>query len=139
MAEPKPDLRRRSRGADFKLRHYRDFEHVHCSRYTFRSFRPALRHPRSVSGVDSETEKAMHISKQLRQEKLAKILAAEGYDDIAELAQEALLGSRAGTPSICMNERCNYICEMEPDQERGWCKDCGTNSMMSGLVLAELI
>jgi hypothetical protein len=81
----------------------------------------------------------MHLTPQVRQEKLAKLLAAEGYQDIAELAQEALLGSNAGTPSICMNDGCDYICEMEPDQEEGWCDECGTNSMMSGLVLAELI
>jgi hypothetical protein len=56
------------------------------------------------------------LSSQVRQEKLVKLLAAEGYQDITELAQEALLGIRAGTPSICMNEGCDYICEMEPDQ-----------------------
>ena len=81
----------------------------------------------------------MDISTEVRQQKLAKLLAAEGFTDITELAQEALLGSAAGTPSICMNEGCNYICEMELDQEEGWCDECGTNSMMSGLVLAELI
>jgi hypothetical protein len=81
----------------------------------------------------------MHLSEQIRQEKLAKLLAAEGFTDITELAQEALLGSGASTPSICMNERCNYVCEMEPDQDAGWCDECGTNSMMSGLVHAELI
>ena len=81
----------------------------------------------------------MHLSPQVRAQKLAKLLQTEGFTDITELAEEALLGSRAGTPSIYMNEGCNYTCEMEPDQEEGWCDECGTNSMMSGLVLAELI
>jgi hypothetical protein len=81
----------------------------------------------------------MHLTPQVRHQNLAKLLAAEGYKDITELAQEALLGSRAGTPSICMNEGCDYTCAMEPDQEEGWCEECGTNSMISGLVLGEVI
>ena len=81
----------------------------------------------------------MHLTPQIREQKLAKLLAAEGFDTLEELAAETLLGSRAGTPSICTNEGCNYTCDMEPDQEEGWCDECSTNSMKSGLVLAELI
>jgi hypothetical protein len=38
-----------------------------------------------------------------------------------------------------MNEGCEYTAEMEPDQDRGWCEVCETNSMASALVLAGII
>jgi hypothetical protein len=69
--------------------------------------------------------------------KLAKLLEIEGYENIAEMA-EAIL-SDSVSPAICMNEGCDYTAEMEPDQDRGWCDECGTNSMKSALVLAGLI
>jgi hypothetical protein len=45
----------------------------------------------------------------------------------------------AYTPDICMNEGCDFTCEMEPDQTRGWCDECRTNSMKSVPVLAGII
>jgi hypothetical protein len=38
-----------------------------------------------------------------------------------------------------MNVDCNFTCEMEPDQDAGYCEECHTNSMHSALILAELI
>jgi hypothetical protein len=69
--------------------------------------------------------------------KLAKLLEIEGYVDITELA-EAVVGDSV-SPAICMNENCNYTCEMKPDQDRGWCDECRTNSMKSALILAGFI
>jgi hypothetical protein len=69
--------------------------------------------------------------------KLAKLLEIEGYDQIAELAETVF--SDSVSPAICMNEGCTFTCEMEPDQDRGWCEECQTNSMASALVLAGLI
>ena len=69
--------------------------------------------------------------------KLNKLLKIEGYDDIADMA-EAIL-SDSVSPAICMNADCDYTCKMEPDQDRGWCDECRTNSMKSALVLAGLI
>ena len=43
------------------------------------------------------------------------------------------------SPAICMTEGCDYTCEMEPDQDRGWCEVCGTNTMKSALILAGVI
>jgi hypothetical protein len=37
----------------------------------------------------------MNLSAQARQQKLAKLLAVEGYEGITDLAQEALLGGRS--------------------------------------------
>jgi hypothetical protein len=77
------------------------------------------------------------MDEKLREQKLAKLLEIEGYDDIVPLAEAVL--SDSVSPAICMNEGCSFTCEMEPDQDRGWCEECGTNSMASALVLAGLI
>jgi hypothetical protein len=65
------------------------------------------------------------------------MLEIEGYDSIEELMEAVL--SDAVSPAICMNEDCNFTCEMEPDQDRGWCDECRTNTMKAAPVLADLI
>ncbi len=42
-------------------------------------------------------------------------------------------------PGICRHEHCDYCAEYEPDQRAGWCEECSTGSVVSGLVLAGLI
>jgi hypothetical protein len=69
--------------------------------------------------------------------KLKKLIEIEGYQDITALAE--VVFSDSVSLAICMNEGCDYTCEMEPDQDRGWCDECRTNSMKSALVLAGLI
>ena len=69
--------------------------------------------------------------------KLAKLLEIEGYDSIEELIAAIL--SDAVSPAICMNEGCDFTCEMEPDQDRGWCEECHTNTMKAAPVLAAII
>jgi len=61
----------------------------------------------------------------------------EGYDSIEELAQTIL--SDSVSPAICMNEGCDFTCEMEPDQDAGDYEECRTKSMQSALILAGLI
>lgn len=80
---------------------------------------------------------AVVLTDDLRRQKLAKLLKIEGYDDIADMAETVL--SDAVSPAICCNPDCNYTCEMEPDQDRGWCDECRTNTMVAALILAELI
>jgi hypothetical protein len=43
------------------------------------------------------------------------------------------------SPAICMTEGCDYTCEMEPDQDRGWCEECQKQSMKSALVIMGVI
>jgi len=43
------------------------------------------------------------------------------------------------SPGICMNPDCGYTTEVEPDQTEGWCEECETCSVRSGVVLAGLI
>jgi hypothetical protein len=47
--------------------------------------------------------------------------------------------SDAVSPAICMNEGCDFTCEMEPDQDAGYCEECHTNTMKAAPVLAGLI
>ena len=61
----------------------------------------------------------------------------EGYENFEEMAQAIL--SDSVPPAICMNEDCNFTCEMEPDQDAGYCEACGKQSVTSALVLAGLI
>ena len=77
------------------------------------------------------------MDENLRKQKLDKLLEIEGYGDIADLAEAVVLDSVS--PAICCNPDCSYTSEMEPDQDRGYCEECHTNSMKSALVLAGLI
>jgi hypothetical protein len=81
--------------------------------------------------------KMSSLSKEQRQQKLATLVEIEGFESFESLA-EAVVGDSV-SPAICINEDCNFTCEMEPDQQRGWCDECHTNSMQSALVLAGLI
>jgi hypothetical protein len=79
----------------------------------------------------------MFLSTQVRQEALAKLLAVEGYDTLEGLAEAVF--SESVSPAICTEPDCGYTCEMEPDQDAGYCEGCGKNTVVSALVLAELI
>ena len=69
--------------------------------------------------------------------KLDELVESEGYDSLDGLLEAVITDSVC--PSICMNDGCSYICEMEPDQDAGWCEACGTNSVKSALILAGLV
>jgi hypothetical protein len=43
------------------------------------------------------------------------------------------------SPGICMNPDRDYTTEVEPDQREGWCEECDTPTVKSGVVLAGLI
>ena len=69
--------------------------------------------------------------------KLDTLVASEGYQSLDGLLEACVLDSVC--PAICVNNGCDHTEEMEPDQDRGWCPECQTNSMKSALVLAGLI
>ncbi len=54
-----------------------------------------------------------------------------------ELLAQATYDSLAA--GICTNEDCDYTTEVEPDQNRGYCEICDTNTVQSILVLMGLI
>ena len=54
----------------------------------------------------------MRFTAAERRAKLSKLMEIEGYDNFEEMAQAIL--SDSVSPAICMNEDCNFTCEMEP-------------------------
>jgi hypothetical protein len=69
--------------------------------------------------------------------KLRKLCEVEGYETVEALLTAAMMD--AVSPAICMSPDCSYTCEMEPDQQRGWCDECRTNTMMAAPVLAGMV
>jgi hypothetical protein len=69
--------------------------------------------------------------------KLVKICEAEGYRSLDELLTASM--PDAVCPGICMVEGCDHIEHYEKDSEEGYCEACGSNTVTSALVLAELI
>jgi hypothetical protein len=79
----------------------------------------------------------MHLSEEARVAKLQELVQIEGYASSQDLLAAVITDSVS--PAICANAGCSYTCEMEPDQDRGWCDECGTNTMKSALILAGII
>ena len=73
----------------------------------------------------------------MNEEKLEEIVESEGYLNVDDLLAESTYNSVV--PGICTNPLCNYITDVEPDQEKGWCHDCVANTIVSCLVLAGLL
>lgn len=73
----------------------------------------------------------------LRHDKLQKLIEIGGFADDLALIEKSM--SDAVCPAICMNPDCSYAEDLEPDQRCGWCPECKTNSMTSGLILAGII
>jgi hypothetical protein len=65
------------------------------------------------------------------------ILARESGMTVMEFIDSYALDDVS--PGICMNPDCDYTIEVEPDQREGWCEECDTPSVRSGVVLAGLI
>ena len=78
------------------------------------------------------------LPEQLKQRKINKLLDEYGTT-LEAIAEEAICGDSAGVPAICMNVNCNATYEYEPDQDRGYCEECKTNSVKSILILAGMI
>jgi hypothetical protein len=80
------------------------------------------------------------MSPEMRATKLAKLCEIGGFADENELFAAAIADSVC--PAICCNPEnpeCDYTAEMEPDQDRGWCEICGTDTMVAALVLGGII
>ena len=73
----------------------------------------------------------LEIAMKSKLETLAEI---EGMD-VMEMLEHATFDSVA--PGICAN--CDYTCEVEPDQRKGYCEVCDTQTVSSCLILAGVI
>ncbi len=83
------------------------------------------------------TDTEVRYEPTIKGTKLLTLLQHEGYKDVWDLAQ-ALKFDCVG-PAICMTEGCDHVAEMETDQEEGHCESCGGQTMVSALILADLI
>jgi hypothetical protein len=80
------------------------------------------------------------MSPEIRRAKLKRLCEIEGFDSADALFASAI--SDSVCPAICCNPdkpNCVYTAEMEPDQDRGWCEMCERGTLVSALVLGELI
>ena len=68
--------------------------------------------------------------------KLLELANIEGLE-VKELLEQATFDSVC--MGICRNKDCDYTAEVEPDQDKGWCEDCNTNTVASPLMLAGII
>jgi hypothetical protein len=82
-------------------------------------------------------EEHMNLTRSMREAKLRTLVEAEGFASLDELLAAVITDSVC--PAICTAEGCSYTCEMESDQDRGWCEACGRNTMQSALILVGLI
>ena len=73
----------------------------------------------------------------LRQSKLQTLTEYQGYLVLEQMLAAVMVDSVS--PGICTNPDCNYTTEVEPDQTGGWCEECGERSVVSALILAEII
>jgi hypothetical protein len=56
--------------------------------------------------------------------KLSELIEAEGAESVEVLVAAML--SDSVSPAICTNEGCHLTCEMEPDQDTGYCEERAT-------------
>ena len=66
--------------------------------------------------------------------KLEQLAQSEGMD-VETMLEQAVIDSVV--PGICMN--CDYTTGVEPDQDKGFCEMCNTQTVQSCLVLANII
>ena len=69
--------------------------------------------------------------------KLRTLTEDWGYESTLDLMTDYI--HEGLMPAICMNKGCDYSTEMEPDQDRGWCENCSTNSLSSAAILLGII
>jgi len=72
-----------------------------------------------------------------KQQKLDSLCEIEGYEDDLDMLLQR--GNDSCVPAICSNDDCNYTCEMEPDQSSGYCEECKTQTMVSFMILMDII
>lgn len=71
------------------------------------------------------------------QSKLDTLVGSEGFDSLEALLEQFIIDSVC--LGICVKPDCSFTCEVEPDQDRGWCEYCRTNTVKSALELAGII
>jgi hypothetical protein len=70
-------------------------------------------------------------------EKLLRLWEATAFRDLNDLLTASLADTMCA--GICMAEGCDHITECEKDQDEGHCDACGSTTVTSALVLADII
>lgn len=71
--------------------------------------------------------------------KLNQLAVIEGYKNAQEMFEDGELIGDCTVPGICQNVNCDFTTHYEPDQDKGWCEVCETNTVVSALVMAGFI
>jgi hypothetical protein len=108
----------------------------HFFRHSLLAAIPPLQPTSEWSEVGRE-EEHMALSKFEREAKLQRLAELEGFETVDEMFDAAV--SDSVCPGICINPGCDYTADIEPDQRKGYCENCGTQTVQSCLVLAGLI
>lgn len=69
--------------------------------------------------------------------KIEKLAEIEGFDSVEEMLDVNI--DESVVPGICMNSGCTFTTGVEPDQDKGYCEECRTNTVKSCMVLAGVI
>lgn len=77
------------------------------------------------------------VSDEFTAQKLHQLVELSGYDNQDEALEDWVFDSVAS--GICMNDDCDYITTVEPDCDSGHCELCNTQTVQSGLVVANII
>ncbi len=70
-------------------------------------------------------------------DKLEKLAEIEGFEDSFEMLEAYHIDSVV--PGICSNPDCDYTCDTEPDQTKGWCEECNKGTVVSCMILAGIM
>ena len=73
----------------------------------------------------------------MNEDKIQILCDENGYNSAEQLAEDYM--NDGVVPGICMNDDCDFTAEYEPDQDKGWCEICETNSVFSLYVLMGII
>jgi hypothetical protein len=92
--------------------------------------------PRPIVARRKENRMGTPAEGNLEASKLDALASTWGLSTAAFVEEYALDDV---VPGICMNPDCGYTTEVEPDQREGWCKECETRSVRSGISLSGLI
>jgi hypothetical protein len=90
-----------------------------------------------IGRKSAEGRKLMALSKSQRKAKLQRLAELEGFKTVDEMFDAAV--SDTVCPGICINPGCDYTADVEPDQRRGYCENCGTQTVKSCIVLTGII
>lgn len=73
----------------------------------------------------------------LIEDKVQILCDQNGYNDVIQFAEDYI--NEGTIPGICMNPDCNFSADYEPDQDKGYCDDCGTQTVTSLFILIGVI